>query len=174
MKIVRPLYKWIKVKYFDYWSWDDWDEYASDIIKLHGACDVWLLPRKLRLCSRVDSHEALDWCSISDSLSMLFISVRPKVASAESIGGNRIFGNPRQKRNSKLSLSEHSVKKKCQKIDAKTLTNLQILCRRFRPCLNDWVSHVDHGYATKEGCRTERKSRNLEYAMGVRLTGYTT
>jgi hypothetical protein len=31
-----------------------------------------------------------------------------------------------------------------------------------------------HGYATKEGCRTERKSRNLEYAMGVRLTGFTT
>jgi hypothetical protein len=33
---------------------------------------------------------------------------------------------------------------------------------------------LDHGYATKEGCRTERKSRNLEYAMGVRLTGFTT
>jgi hypothetical protein len=28
----------------------------------------------------------------------------------------------------------------------------------------------DHGYATKEGCLTERKSRNLKYAMGVRLT----
>jgi hypothetical protein len=37
--------------------------------------------------------------------------------------------------------------------------------------LADWFSH---GYATKEGCRTERKSRNLEYAMGVRLTGFTT
>jgi hypothetical protein len=33
---------------------------------------------------------------------------------------------------------------------------------------------ISHGYATKEGCRTERKSRNLEYAMGVRLTGFTT
>jgi hypothetical protein len=31
-----------------------------------------------------------------------------------------------------------------------------------------------HGYATKEGCRTERKSRNLEYAMGVRLPEFTT
>jgi hypothetical protein len=31
-----------------------------------------------------------------------------------------------------------------------------------------------HGYSTKEGCRTERKSRNLEYAMGVRLTGFIT
>jgi hypothetical protein len=33
---------------------------------------------------------------------------------------------------------------------------------------------IMHGYATKEGCRTERKSRNLEYAMGVRLAGCTT
>jgi hypothetical protein len=31
-----------------------------------------------------------------------------------------------------------------------------------------------HEYATKEGCRTERKSRNLKYAMGVRLTRFTT
>jgi hypothetical protein len=31
-----------------------------------------------------------------------------------------------------------------------------------------------HGYATKEGCRTERKSHNLEYALGVRLTRFTT
>jgi hypothetical protein len=31
-----------------------------------------------------------------------------------------------------------------------------------------------HRYATKEGCRTDRKSRNLEYTMGVRLTGFTT
>jgi hypothetical protein len=36
------------------------------------------------------------------------------------------------------------------------------------------VGTVGHGYATKEGCRTERKSHNLEYAMGVRLTGFTT
>jgi hypothetical protein len=35
-------------------------------------------------------------------------------------------------------------------------------------------SRLVHGYATKEGCRTERKSRNLEYTMGVRLTGFTT
>jgi hypothetical protein len=33
---------------------------------------------------------------------------------------------------------------------------------------------LNHGYATKEGCRTERKSRNLKHAMGVRLTGFTT
>jgi hypothetical protein len=33
---------------------------------------------------------------------------------------------------------------------------------------------TEHGYATKEGCRTERKSYNLKYAMGVRLTGFTT
>jgi hypothetical protein len=31
-----------------------------------------------------------------------------------------------------------------------------------------------HGLATKEGCRTRCKSRNLEYAMGVRSTGFTT
>jgi hypothetical protein len=35
------------------------------------------------------------------------------------------------------------------------------------------VRDSSHGYATKEGCRTERKSHNLEYAMGVRLTGFT-
>jgi hypothetical protein len=35
------------------------------------------------------------------------------------------------------------------------------------------VAALVHGYAIKEGCRTERKSRNLEYAMGVRLTGFT-
>jgi hypothetical protein len=35
-------------------------------------------------------------------------------------------------------------------------------------------STLNHGYATKEGCRTERKSRNLKYAMGVRLTRFTT
>jgi hypothetical protein len=32
----------------------------------------------------------------------------------------------------------------------------------------------DHGYAIKEGCRTERKSHNLEYVIGVRLTRFTT
>jgi hypothetical protein len=37
-----------------------------------------------------------------------------------------------------------------------------------------WLLALGHGYATKEGCRTERKSCNLEYAMGVRLTGFTT
>jgi hypothetical protein len=31
-----------------------------------------------------------------------------------------------------------------------------------------------HGLATKEGCRMERKSRNLEYAMGVGTTRFTT
>jgi hypothetical protein len=31
-----------------------------------------------------------------------------------------------------------------------------------------------HGLATKEGCRTRSKSRNLKYAMGVRSTGFTT
>jgi hypothetical protein len=28
---------------------------------------------------------------------------------------------------------------------------------------------IEHGYATKEGCRTEPKSRNLEYAMGCQV-----
>jgi hypothetical protein len=32
----------------------------------------------------------------------------------------------------------------------------------------------NHGLATKEGCRTEPKSRNLEYAMGVRSTRFMT
>jgi hypothetical protein len=36
------------------------------------------------------------------------------------------------------------------------------------------MNALNHGYATKEGCRTERKSGNLKYAMGVRLTGFTT
>jgi hypothetical protein len=45
------------------------------------------------------------------------------------------------------------------------LTDLQMILKKRL---------LNHGYATKEGCRTERKSRNLEYAMGVRLTGFTT
>jgi hypothetical protein len=40
--------------------------------------------------------------------------------------------------------------------------------------LLDFLHDLAYGYATKEGCRTKRKSRNLEYAMGVRLTGFTT
>jgi hypothetical protein len=36
------------------------------------------------------------------------------------------------------------------------------------------LSLLIHGYASKEGCWTELKSRNLDYAMGVRLTGFTT
>jgi hypothetical protein len=30
-----------------------------------------------------------------------------------------------------------------------------------------------HGLATKEGCRTRCKSRNIEYAMGVRSIRFT-
>jgi hypothetical protein len=48
-----------------------------------------------------------------------------------------------------------------------TMTN----SNRYSSYINSSVS--THGYATKERCRTERKSRNLEYVMGVRLTGFT-
>jgi hypothetical protein len=40
-------------------------------------------------------------------------------------------------------------------------------------CKPNWFA-TNHGLATKEGCRTRCKSRNLKYAMGVRSTGFTT
>jgi hypothetical protein len=44
-------------------------------------------------------------------------------------------------------------------------------------CLNFFwnvdLNGMIHGYATEEGCRTKRKTRNLEYAVDVRLTGFT-
>jgi hypothetical protein len=47
--------------------------------------------------------------------------------------------------------------------------------KKLAPILKfDLKGAIMQGYATKERCRTERKSSNLEYALGVRLTGFTT
>jgi hypothetical protein len=50
--------------------------------------------------------------------------------------------------------------------------NVDTVLATIREWGTNIVDKFSHGYASKEGCRTEHKSRNLEYA--IRLTGFTT